>query len=95
MTVAVVIIDTDERSGEGKCLAVGYKKGGVYDPCGRECQPCHEQCASEDAHCRSEDKLLEVVCSVSCSFLKQVRFISVYSVILFAQGANLYSIAHK
>ena len=55
--VAVVVIHTDEGTGEGEGFAVGYKERGINDAGRGKCQPCYKQGAPEDAHCCSEDQL--------------------------------------
>ena len=57
MTIAIVIIHSDEGTGESEGFAVGYKERGINDAGGGKCQPCYKQGASEDAHCCSEVQL--------------------------------------
>ena len=56
-SIAVFVINTDERAGKGEGFTVSDEERGVNDSGGRERHPCYEQCASEDAQCCSEDKL--------------------------------------
>ena len=55
--VPVVIIETQNRAGEGECLAVGGEDGGVDVSCRRCDKRRRNEDDTEDNHRDSEDKL--------------------------------------
>ena len=57
MAIAIVIIHSDEGTGEGEGFAVGYEERGINDAGRGKCQPSYKQGTPEDAHCRSEENL--------------------------------------